>query len=222
MCSEKGNIDLETSRSRLLSWRPLPPEFSAMSLSAALCLPILATVILTSCSTVAQSPAKIDVPGSTSATTMAISPLATGNPQSLPTTKKLVIGKRTILLEEANSPQEQTIGLMHRPSMPSDRGMLFNMPKAGPAKFWMKNTLIPLDIIFLRQGKIANIQFNVPPCKADPCPSYGPESNVFVDQVLELNGGQAKLLGLKQGDRLQFYPLQAKATTSPTPSLRKK
>jgi uncharacterized protein len=193
-----------------------------MSLSAALCLPILATTVLTSCSTVAQSPAKIDVPVSTSAPAVAMSPIAMGSPQSLPTTKKLMVRNRTILLEEANSQQEQTIGLMYRHSMPTDRGMLFNFPQAVPAKFWMKNTLIPLDIIFLRQGKIENIQFNVPPCKADPCPSYGPESNILIDQVLELNAGQAKILGLKQGDRLQFYPLQTKITNPPMPLPRKK
>lgn len=171
---------------------------------------------------VAQSPAKIDVPVSTSAPAVAMSPIAMGSPQSLPTTKKLVVGKRTILLEEANSQQEQTIGLMYRRSMSIDRGMLFNFPQAVPAKFWMKNTLIPLDIIFLRQGKIENIQIKVPPCKSDPCPSYGPESNVLIDQVLELNAGQAKILGLKMGDKLQFSPLQAKVTTSPTSLPKKK
>jgi uncharacterized protein len=194
-----------------------------MSLSAAFCLPILASIVLVSCTTVAQSPAKIDAPVSTtSAPAVAMSPIAMGSPQSLPTTKKLMIGNRTILLEEANSQQEQATGLMYRRSMPINRGMLFNFPQAVPAKFWMKNTLIPLDIIFLRQGKIENIQFNVPPCKADPCPSYGPESNVLIDQVLELNAGQSKILGLKQGDRLLFYPLQTKVTNAPIPVPRKK
>lgn len=181
-----------------------------MSLSAAFCLPILASIVLVSCTTVAQSPAKIDVPVSTTAPAVAMSPIAMGSPQSLPTTKKLMIGNRTILLEEANSQQEQATGLMYRRSMSIDRGMLFNFPQAVPAKFWMKNTLIPLDIIFLRQGKIENIQFNVPSCKADPCPSYGPESNVLIDQVLELNAGQSKILGLKQGDRLLFAPVPRK------------
>jgi uncharacterized protein len=177
-----------------------------MFLPSVLFLPILATVLLTSCTTMAQQPVKIDVPAPASAPAVSRSPEAMGSPQSLPTTKKLLVGKRTILLEEAKSQQEQAVGLMFRRSMPLDRGMLFTFSQAGPAKFWMKNTLIPLDIIFLRKGKIENIQLNVPPCKTDPCPNYGPESNVSIDQVLELNAGQAKILGLKEGSQLQFYP----------------
>ena len=65
----------------------------------------------------------------------------------------------------------------------------------------MKNTLIPLDIIFLREGVIQSISASVPPCKCDPCPSYGPF--VEIDQVLELDSGRAKELGLKKGDHLK-------------------
>lgn len=182
--------------------------------SSAMCLSVLATVLLSSCSTFAQAPVKIDVPTPATTATSSSSPI--GQPQTLPHTKKLTIGKRTILLEEANSQQEQAMGLMFRRSMPIDQGMLFNFAAPTPARFWMKNTLIPLDIIFIYRGEIKNIQSNVPPCKADPCPSYGPNDTVLIDQVLELNGGQAKVLGLKEGSRLEFLLLQPQASKKPT------
>jgi uncharacterized protein len=191
-----------------------------LKLSSALCLPVLAAFLLSSCSTFAQTPVKIDVPAP--ATTEISSSSTMGQPQTLPHTKKLTIGKRTILLEEANSQQEQATGLMFRGSMPIDRGMLFNFEPATPAQFWMKNTLIPLDIIFIYKGEIKNIQFDVPPCKADPCPSYGPDNTVLIDQVLELNAGQAKVLGLKEGSRLEFLPVQPQTITQPAAPVRKK
>jgi uncharacterized protein len=140
--------------------------------------------------------------------------------QSLPIVAKIVINKTTINLEAANTPREQEIGLMFRTSMPADRGMIFNFPTAVPANFWMKNTLIPLDIIFLRNRKVMNIQAHVPPCKTDPCPGYGPTSNVLIDQVIELNAGQAKKLGLKVGDELLVQPL-ASPVASPFVKKRK-
>ncbi len=91
---------------------------------------------------------------------------------------------------------------MFRRGMPADRGMLFNFNPPQPAQFWMKNTLIPLDMLFLYQGIIKNIRTKVPPCLADPCPSYGPRLDVTIDQVIELNAGRAATLGLKVGDKL--------------------
>jgi uncharacterized protein len=183
-----------------------------LKLSSVLCLTVLAAVFLSSCSTFAQTPVKIDVPKpSATANTAAVN----GQPQALPLTKKLIIGQRTILLEEANTQQEQNTGLMFRRSMSNDRGMLFNFVPATPAQFWMKNTLIPLDIIFVYRGEIKNIQTNVPPCKADPCPSYGPDNTVLIDQVLELNAGQSQILGLKVGRRLEFLPVQPQPTKKP-------
>jgi uncharacterized protein len=122
--------------------------------------------------------------------------------QNLPITAKIVVQKKIIALEVASTPREQMIGLMSRRSMPIDQGMLFEFSQPQPAQFWMKNTLIPLDMLFLNKGTIKNIQANVPPCKADPCPSYGPKSDVLIDQVIELNAGRAATLGLKVGDKL--------------------
>jgi uncharacterized protein len=125
-------------------------------------------------------------------------------PQKLRVTAKLIVNNTTILLEEANTPSEQQIGLMMRTSMPANHGMAFNFNPPVPARFWMKNTLIPLDMLFVRAGKIKNIQANVPPCKADPCPNYGPDNGELIDRVIELNAGEAKKLGLKVGDSVNL------------------
>ena len=122
--------------------------------------------------------------------------------QNLPITAQIVVKKNIINLEVASTRQEQAIGLMFRQSMPSDRGMVFNFSQPQPAQFWMKNTLIPLDMLFLTKGVIKNIQIDVPPCKDEPCPSYGPKPDVLIDQVIELNAGRAVTLGLKVGDKL--------------------
>jgi uncharacterized protein len=122
--------------------------------------------------------------------------------QNLPIAAQIVVQKKTINLEVASTRQEQAIGLMFRRSMPSDRGMLFNFSQSQPAQFWMKNTFIPLDMLFLHKGVIKNIQINVPPCKEEPCPSYGPQPDVLIDQVIELNAGRVTTLGLKVGDKL--------------------
>jgi uncharacterized protein len=122
--------------------------------------------------------------------------------QNLPIAAQIVVQKKTINLEVASTKQEQAIGLMFRQSMPSDRGMVFNFSQSQPAQFWMKNTLIPLDMLFLNKGVIKNIQINVQPCKEEPCPSYGPKPEVLIDQVIELNAGRVATLGLKVGDKL--------------------
>ncbi len=122
--------------------------------------------------------------------------------QSLPVAAQIVVKNKTISLEVASTSRELAIGLMFRRSMPSDRGMVFNFSQPQPAQFWMKNTLIPLDMLFLTKGVIKNIQVDVPPCKGEPCPSYGPQPNVLIDQVIELNAGRVATLGLKVGDKL--------------------
>ncbi|NJM45578.1 MAG: DUF192 domain-containing protein [Alkalinema sp. RU_4_3] len=123
--------------------------------------------------------------------------------QSLPITAEVTIGQRTIGLEVAATPLEQQIGLMARTSLADDRGMLFPFKPARGVNFWMKNTLIPLDIIYLHQGVVEEIH-NASPCKSDPCPTY--PSQTTIDQVIELAAGQAEALGLKVGDRLVVKP----------------
>lgn len=120
--------------------------------------------------------------------------------QTLPISAKAIIGGKEINLEVAQTPQEKATGLMYRTALADDRGMLFLFQPAQPISFWMKNTLIPLDMVFLRDGIVKEIASKVPPCTSDPCPSYGAGTNV--DQVIELRGGRAAELGLKVGDRV--------------------
>jgi len=124
--------------------------------------------------------------------------------QQLPIEARAIVGDQTILLEVARTPEQQEIGLMFRTQLPSDRGMLFPFGQTRMARFWMKNTLIPLDMVFLREGEVLAIVANVPPCRQDPCPSYGP--SLWVDAVLELPAGRSAQLGLKVGDRLAIAP----------------
>lgn len=125
--------------------------------------------------------------------------------QQLPITAQLQVGSQVINLEVANTAEQQAKGLMFREQLAPDRGMLFEFTPPQIARFWMKNTLIELDMIFARQGRIVAILDQVPPCRQDPCPVYGPLTTV--DQVIELAGGQAENLGLKVGDSLTVRPL---------------
>jgi|GEM_PF-901082 len=110
----------------------------------------------------------------------------------------------TIFAEIVDSPDKRSKGLMFRQSMASDRGMLFLFPEAGNFSFWMKNTLIPLDILWLDEsGTILHLESNVPICtrKDDECQKY--QSPHKSSQVLELNAGMAEKLGLAVGSQLK-------------------
>jgi uncharacterized membrane protein (UPF0127 family) len=98
--------------------------------------------------------------------------------------------------------EQQAMGLMYRTSLPDDRGMLFDFKPARLVNFWMKNCKISLDMIFLRDGVVEAIELSAPPCTADPCPTYGPDT--AVDRVIELRGGRAAELGVKVGDRIEI------------------
>ncbi len=110
----------------------------------------------------------------------------------------------TIYAEVADTPFKKSKGLMYRTSLAPDRGMLFTFQDMGYWTFWMKNTKISLDMIWLdRKGTIVDIQPNIPICerKDDFCPRYRPRQKAF--SVLELKAGQAKHLGLKPGKTLK-------------------
>ena len=109
-------------------------------------------------------------------------------------------------VEVAATPAEQEHGLMDRTSMPADHGMLFVFPVAEPQTFWMKDTLIPLDMLFFDAShRLVTIRADVLPCKADPCPTYA--STAPARYVLELNAGTAAKLGLHKGDVITFSNL---------------
>lgn len=101
-------------------------------------------------------------------------------------------------VELALTKEERDLGLMFRESLVSDRGMLFIFPEEGEYPFWMKDTLIPLDIIWLdKDGKVVSIAKNVEPCQTDLCLPIDP--NKKAKYVLEINGGMADKIGLDIG-----------------------
>jgi len=126
----------------------------------------------------------------------------------LPISAETRIGDQVIHLEVARTEAEQTKGLMYRPALPDDRGMLFPFDQPGPLRFWMHNTPQPLDMVFLLDGKVKAVIANVPPCTVQPCPTYGPMTDV--NQVIELRSGRAADLGLKAGDQLEIRFLEPK------------
>ena len=131
--------------------------------------------------------------------------------QLLPISVNTIMGDRALAepsqrigLEVAKTPEEQATGLMFRTELPDDRGMLFPIAPARNVRFWMRNVLIELDMVFLREGVVLAIIPNVPPCFSETCPNYGPD--VPVDGVIELRGGRAAQLGVKIGDRIPNLP----------------
>ncbi|HEY0180618.1 MAG TPA: DUF192 domain-containing protein [Dokdonella sp.] len=107
-------------------------------------------------------------------------------------------------IEIAEDDASRAHGLMERTSMPDDHGMLFVFQDDAPRSFWMKNTKIPLDMLFFdAEGKLLSVQHSAPPCVADPCPGYS--SGAPARYVLELNAGQAKKIGLAPGDELKIH-----------------
>jgi uncharacterized membrane protein (UPF0127 family) len=101
-------------------------------------------------------------------------------------------------VEMAVTPDEQAKGLMFRRELPEKQGMLFDFHREQPTSFWMKNTYIPLDMIFIRaDGRILRIAENTVPLSEALVPSGGP-----VRAVLEVIAGTAKKLGIAPGDRV--------------------
>lgn len=116
-------------------------------------------------------------------------------------TERLEIAGHAFTVEVATTQAQWAHGLMFRTHMAADHGMLFVFPDSEPRYFWMKNTLIPLDMLFFDANRrLINIAADVPPCKVANCPTYN--SRAPARYVLELNGGVAKKLGINPGDFL--------------------
>ncbi|HEY9055625.1 MAG TPA: DUF192 domain-containing protein [Aurantimonas sp.] len=114
-------------------------------------------------------------------------------------------GEHEIDVELALTPKDREVGLMNRTSMPAGQGMLFSFDTVRPVTMWMKNTLIPLDMLFLDEaGTVTHIKTNAQPLSLDLIPSGGP-----VRYVLELNGGAAARYGAQVGDRLKHEIIPA-------------
>jgi uncharacterized protein len=171
-------------------------------------------ILLLSCSSLVQSklPSENQVAKEETAPTIQSVPEPKPAPQvqKLPVTSQFSFKGQTILLEVARTSEQQSTGLMNRTELASNRGMLFIFSPPRPVSFWMKNTLIPLDMVFVSNGVVKHIGTKILPCQADPCPAYGPEPTTDIDGVIELRGGRAAELQLKVGDRLKVVKYSAK------------
>ncbi len=109
----------------------------------------------------------------------------------------------SVTAELADTVEERARGLMFRKNIEFDQGMLFLFEREDLYSFWMKNMLIPLDIIWLdKEKRIVHIERCLPPCEKEPCPSYLPKAPAMY--VLELKAGSVERRGLKIFDRIDF------------------
>lgn len=117
------------------------------------------------------------------------------------TTASVTLHGKQFSTEFATDDASRELGLMNRTALAADHSMLFIFVDDEPRAFWMKNTLIPLDILYFdKERKLTSMQLNAQPCKADPCAIY--PSNGNARYVLELPAGTAGKLGLKLGEPL--------------------
>jgi uncharacterized protein len=129
--------------------------------------------------------------------------------QKFPTSELTIVtasGPHRFKVEVAETPAQMEQGLMFRPSLAPDAGMLFIYNQPTVATMWMRNTLIPLDMLFVdAQGRIVNIHERAVPQSLDIIAAGAP-----VRAVIELNGGTAARLGIRPGDRV-LYPIFGEA-----------
>lgn len=111
-------------------------------------------------------------------------------------------GSHTFTVEWARTPEERGRGLMERTDLPADHGMMFDFGRERPVSFWMKNTPLPLDMIFIHaDGTVYRVEHETTPFSEAMIPSGG-----SVRYVLEVNGGTAKRIGLSPGDHVRLKP----------------
>ena len=109
---------------------------------------------------------------------------------------RVTVGKVTVLAEAVRTPERLYLGLSYRSELPEDRGMLFFMPDKEVQTFCMRGMRIPLDLIWISDGRVAGLTRNVPPTFPGNLNSPAP-----VTHVLEVPGGFADRHGIKTGDR---------------------
>lgn len=124
-------------------------------------------------------------------------------PKDTVTVETAAGAKHRFTVELATTPPQITQGLMFRRQMAADAGMLFVIEPPDNSVFWMRNTYIPLDMIFIGpDGRILNIAERTVPQTDTPVPAAG-----LTRAVLEVNGGTASRLGIKAGDRVRHSSL---------------
>jgi uncharacterized membrane protein (UPF0127 family) len=113
--------------------------------------------------------------------------------------RPLIVGNQTVSVQVADEDEERTKGLMYVREMPEKEGMVFVWPEAAVRSFWMRNTFIPLDLFYIRQGEIVKVISWAKPLDETGLPSDQP-----VDWVLEMNGGWAERYNVGVGDKVRF------------------
>jgi len=122
--------------------------------------------------------------------------------QYLPVSEAASLDGAKIDLEVPKTLDQRELGLSGRPFLPPNRGMLFEFPATRVEGFWMKDMLIPLDIIFIKGNTISYIESNLRPCKVQTgCSIY----QHLADKVLEIPANRASQLGIHVGDRIDFF-----------------
>jgi len=112
-------------------------------------------------------------------------------------------GDSKFFVKVVETPEDLQKGLMFVESMPENEGMLFIFGDSAPRTFWMKNTLIPLDMIFIDENfVVVDVKEDIPPCKADPCGTYPSGKNSKF--VVELNAGSVKEHNISVGDIMRM------------------
>jgi len=116
---------------------------------------------------------------------------------------KVCVNNHCFSVELSETQKQRSQGLMYKESLDQDKGMLFIFDQEKKHSFWMKNTLIPLDIIWINKDKeVVDIKKNVQPCVQEECKIFKPSNKA--KYVLELNAGQSDKTNIKIGDRLIF------------------
>lgn len=127
-------------------------------------------------------------------------------PTATPAPKRTVqIGSVTVHAEVADTPEAMRVGLGKYTSLPAEDGMLFIYPSARPLVFWMKGMSFPIDIIWIKGGRVSQVSENLPPEPGVPdteLKKYLP--NDPVDTVLEVNAGFVQTNGIKVGDTVAY------------------
>ncbi|MFH1359694.1 MAG: DUF192 domain-containing protein [Candidatus Omnitrophota bacterium] len=119
-------------------------------------------------------------------------------------TNRVCLGGRCFEVELARKPKDMIRGLQFRTSLGGNEGMLFIFPTEGVHEFWMKDTLIPLDMVWLDKNKrVIEVVRDRPPCLKEPCPVFGPRA--YSKYVLEVNAGTMQPLGVESGDQAVFH-----------------